>query len=50
MTEATSLCAMNAGRSVATTMGFSALNGLVMSSRSGSLDPGVTWNRFAVSW
>lgn len=36
-----SLCAMNAGRSVATTMGFSALDGLVMSSRSGSLDPGV---------
>lgn len=32
---------MNAGRSVATTMGFSALDGLVMSSRSGSLDPGV---------
>lgn len=36
-----SLCAMNAGRSVATTMGFSALEGLVMSSRCGSIDPGV---------
>src|SRR5690606_12535087 len=36
-----SLCAMQAGQSVATTMGFSALDGLVMSSRSGSLDPGV---------
>lgn len=36
-----SLCAMSAGRSVATTMGFSALEGLVMSSRCGSLDPGV---------
>jgi len=36
-----SLCAMLAGRSVATTMGFSALDGLVMSSRSGSLDPGI---------
>ncbi|RSV14790.1 acetate/propionate family kinase [Sphingomonas sp. ABOLG] len=36
-----SLCAMSAGRSVATTMGFSALDGLVMSSRCGSLDPGI---------
>ncbi|ODT89888.1 acetate/propionate family kinase [Phenylobacterium sp. SCN 70-31] len=36
-----SLCAMRDGRSVATTMGFSALEGLVMSTRSGSLDPGV---------
>jgi acetate kinase len=36
-----SLCAMQGGRSVATTMGFSALDGVVMSSRSGSLDPGV---------
>ena len=36
-----SLCAMNQGRSVATTMGFSALEGPPMSTRSGSLDPGV---------
>ncbi|WP_337186275.1 acetate/propionate family kinase [Phenylobacterium sp.] len=36
-----SLCAMREGQSVATTMGFSALEGLVMSTRSGSLDPGV---------
>ena len=36
-----SLCAMRAGRSVATTMGFSALDGPPMSTRSGSLDPGV---------
>ena len=36
-----SLCAMFAGQSVATTMGFSALDGLVMSSRCGSLDPGI---------
>ncbi|MCY7279415.1 MAG: acetate/propionate family kinase [Sphingomonas bacterium] len=36
-----SLCAMLAGRSVATTMGFSTLDGLVMSSRCGSLDPGI---------
>ena len=36
-----SLCAVRAGRSVDTTMGFSPLDGLVMSSRPGSLDPGV---------
>jgi len=36
-----SLCAMDRGRSVATTMGFSALDGPPMSTRSGGLDPGV---------
>jgi len=36
-----SLCAMRAGRSVDTTMGFTALDGLVMGTRCGSLDPGV---------
>jgi acetate kinase len=36
-----SLCAMREGRSIATTMGFSPLDGLVMSTRCGSLDPGV---------
>ncbi|MBO0902215.1 acetate/propionate family kinase [Jiella sonneratiae] len=36
-----SLCAMKGGRSVDTTMGFSALDGLVMSTRSGAVDPGV---------
>ncbi|WP_342587445.1 acetate/propionate family kinase [Manganibacter manganicus] len=36
-----SLCAMLDGKSVATTMGFSPLDGLVMSTRCGSLDPGV---------
>jgi acetate kinase len=36
-----SLCAMRAGASVATTMGFSTLDGLVMSTRCGALDPGV---------
>jgi acetate kinase len=36
-----SLCAMADGRSVATTMGFSTLDGLVMGTRSGSQDPGV---------
>ena len=36
-----SLCAMAAGRSVDTTMGFTALDGLVMGTRCGDLDPGV---------
>ncbi len=36
-----SLCALRAGRSVDTTMGFSPLDGLVMSTRPGSLDPGA---------
>jgi len=36
-----SMCAMNAGKSVATTMGFSPLDGLPMGTRCGALDPGV---------
>ena len=36
-----SLCAMKAGRSVATSMGFTALGGLPMGTRCGDLDPGV---------
>lgn len=36
-----SLCALQGGRSVATTMGFSALDGLMMGTRCGALDPGV---------
>jgi acetate kinase len=36
-----SLCALRERRSVATSMGFTALDGLVMGSRCGSLDPGV---------
>ncbi|MFQ5773155.1 MAG: acetate/propionate family kinase [Kiloniellaceae bacterium] len=36
-----SMCAVEGGRSVATTMGFSALDGLMMGTRCGSLDPGV---------
>jgi len=36
-----SLCAMHELKSVATTMGFSALDGLMMGTRSGALDPGV---------
>jgi acetate kinase len=36
-----SLCAIDDGRSVASTMGFTAVDGLVMGTRSGALDPGV---------
>ena len=36
-----SLCAVRDGRSIATTMGFTPLEGLVMASRSGSVDPGL---------
>jgi acetate kinase len=36
-----SLCALSQGKSVATSMGFSALDGLMMGTRTGSLDPGV---------
>ncbi|AKH43431.1 acetate kinase [Altererythrobacter atlanticus] len=36
-----SMCAMDGGRSVDTTMGFTALDGLMMGTRTGSLDPGV---------
>ncbi|MEX0588254.1 MAG: acetate kinase [Cyanobium sp.] len=36
-----SLCAIRDGRSIATTMGFTPMEGLVMATRSGSLDPGL---------
>lgn len=36
-----SMCAMRKRESIATTMGFSALDGLVMGRRCGSIDPGV---------
>jgi acetate kinase len=36
-----SLCAMRDGKSVATTMGFTALDGLMMGRRSGRIDPGI---------
>jgi acetate kinase len=36
-----SMCALAASKSVATTMGFTALEGLPMGTRSGSIDPGV---------
>ncbi|MES2088915.1 MAG: acetate/propionate family kinase [Pseudomonadota bacterium] len=45
-----SACAIQQGRSVATSMGFSALDGLVMGSRSGSLDPGVLLHLMRQGW
>lgn len=39
-----SLCAVSSGRSLDTTMGFTPLEGLVMATRSGTVDPGlVLW-------
>lgn len=39
--QGSSLCAISKGQSIATTMGFTALEGLPMATRSGSLDPGI---------
>ena len=36
-----SMCALQAGRSIASTMGFTALDGCPMGTRTGSIDPGV---------
>ncbi|HUA89058.1 MAG TPA: acetate/propionate family kinase, partial [Steroidobacteraceae bacterium] len=36
-----SLCAVRHGQSIATTMGYSTLDGLVMGTRSGAIDPGL---------
>jgi acetate kinase len=36
-----SMCAIKAGRSIESTMGFTALDGLPMGTRSGQIDPGV---------
>jgi acetate kinase len=36
-----SMCALNAGKSIDSTMGFTALDGLCMSTRPGALDPGA---------
>ncbi len=45
-----SLCAARQGRSCATTMGFSTLDGLVMGTRSGTLDPGVLLYLLTQGW
>ncbi len=45
-----SLCAVQHGQSLATTMGFSALDGLMMGTRSGALDPGVLLYLLEQGW
>lgn len=45
-----SLCAAREGRSCSTTMGFSALDGLMMGTRTGALDPGVLLYLLAQGW
>jgi len=45
-----SLCATLEGRSVATSMGFSALDGLMMGTRCGSLDAGVLLHLWRQGW
>ena len=41
-----SMCAMRAGKSVDSTLGFTALDGLCMGTRPGALDPGVVLHLF----
>lgn len=45
-----SLCATLGGQSCATTMGFSALDGLMMGTRSGAIDAGVLLHLLAQGW
>ncbi len=45
-----SVCAAVQGLSVATSMGYSALDGLMMGTRSGTLDPGVVLALMAQGW
>lgn len=45
-----SACAVRGGKSIATTMGFSALDGLMMGTRSGSVDPGVLLHLLRQGW
>ncbi len=45
-----SACAVLDGKSVATSMGFSALDGLMMGTRSGALDPGVLLHLMRQGW
>jgi acetate kinase len=45
-----SACGIKDGKSIATTMGFSALDGLMMGTRSGALDPGVLLHLLREGW
>lgn len=45
-----SACALSEGKSIATSMGFSALDGLMMGTRSGTVDPGVLLHLMRQGW
>lgn len=45
-----SACALQDGKSIATSMGFSALDGLMMGTRSGTVDPGVLLHLLRQGW
>ncbi|MFZ6742127.1 acetate/propionate family kinase [Undibacterium sp. JH2W] len=45
-----SACAMKNGKSIASSMGFSALDGLMMGTRCGALDPGVLLHLMQQGW
>lgn len=45
-----SACALQDGKSISTSMGFSALDGLMMGTRSGALDPGVILYLLRQGW
>ncbi|MEO8598613.1 MAG: acetate/propionate family kinase [bacterium] len=45
-----SVCALLDGKSIATSMGFSALDGLMMGTRSGAVDPGVLLHLMRQGW
>lgn len=45
-----SACAVSEGKSIATSMGFSTLDGLMMGTRSGALDPGVLLHLMRLGW
>lgn len=45
-----SACAIRDGKSIATTMGLSALDGLMMGTRSGAVDPGVLLHLLRQGW
>ena len=45
-----SLCGMQAGKSLTTTMGFSALDGLMMGTRCGAIDAGVLLHLLTQGW
>jgi acetate kinase len=45
-----SMCALRDGKSVASTMGFTAVEGLMMGTRTGSLDPGILLHLWREGW